>query len=124
MKSSSDIRPAIIEPLGNGAYYYNYNVVERKETDPETGEEKTVYDYDQVKVWDKPTYEKLVKTVIRDEIDETKEFSYVNDYNAAVLGIISDEAKKAEAVKSYKEYLQFVVDVKAMVKRDLENADY
>lgn len=124
MKSSSDIRPAIIEPLGNGAYYYNYNVVERKETDHETGEEKTVYDYDQVKVWDKPTYEKLVKAVIREEIDETKEFSYVNDYNAAVLGIISDEAKKAEAVKSYKEYLQFVVDVKAMVKRDLENADY
>ena len=123
MKPSSDIRPAIIEPLGNGAYYYNYNVVERKETDPETGEEKTVYDYDQVKVWDKPTYEKLVKAVIREEIDETKEFSYVNDYNAAVLGIISDEAKKAEAVKSYKEYLQFVVDVKAMVKRDLENAD-
>lgn len=124
MKSSSDIRPAIIEPLGNGAYYYNYNVVERKETDPETGEKKTVYDYEQVKVWDKPTYEKLVKAVIREEIDETKEFSYVNDYNAAVLGIISDEAKKAEAVKSYKEYLQFVVDVKAMVKRDLENADY
>lgn len=124
MKSSSDIRPAIIEPLGNGAYYYNYNVVERKETDHETGEEKTVYDYDQVKVWDKPTYEKLVKAVIREEIDETKEFSYVNDYNAAVLGIISDEAKKAEAVKSYKEYLQFVVDVKAMVKRDLKNADY
>lgn len=124
MKSSSDIRPAIIEPLGNGAYYYNYNVVERKEKDPETGEEKTVYYYDQVKLWDKPTYEKLVKTVIREEIDETKEFSYVNDYNAAVLGIISDEAKKAEAVKSYKEYLQFVVDVKAMVKRDIENADY
>lgn len=124
MKSSSDIRPAVIQPLGNGAYHYNYNIVERQETDPETGEVKTVYDYDTVKVWDKPTYEKLVKAVIREEIDETKEFSYVNDYNAAVLGIISDEAKKAEAVKSYKEYLQFVVDVKAMVKRDLENADY
>lgn len=119
MKSSSDIRPAVIQPLGNGAYHYNYNIVERQETDPETGEVKTVYDYDTVKVWDKPTYEKLVKAVIREEIDETKEFSYVNDYNAAVLGIISDEAKKAEAVKSYKEYLQFVVDVKAMVKADL-----
>ena len=112
MKSSSDIRPAVIQPLGNGAYHYNYNIVERQETDPETGEVKTVYYYDTVKVWDKPTYEKLVKAVIREEIDETKEFSYVNDYNAAVLGIISDEAKKAEAVKSYKEYLQFVVDVK------------
>ena len=50
MKSSSDIRPAVIQPLGNGAYHYNYNIVERQETDPETGEIKTVYDYDTVKV--------------------------------------------------------------------------
>ena len=124
MKSSSDIRPATIQPLGNGAYYYNFNVVERKEKDPETGEEKTVYDFDTVKVWDKPTYEKLVKAVIREDVDETKEFSFVNDYNAAQLGIITDTGKKAEAKKAYTEYLQFVVDVKAMVKADLENADY
>lgn len=124
MKSSSDIRPATIQPLGNGAYYYNFNVVERKEKDPETGEEKTVYDFDTVKVWDKPTYEKLVKAVIREEIDETKEFSFVNDYNAAQLGVITDAEKKAEAKKAYAEYLQFVVGVKAMVKADLENADY
>ena len=124
MKSNSDIRPATIQPLGNGAYYYNFNVVERKESDPETGEEKTVYDFDTVKVWDKPTYEKLVKAVIREEIDETKEFSFVNDYNASVLGIITDKERKAEAEKAYKEYLQFVVGVKAMVKADLENADY
>ena len=124
MKSSSDIRPATIQPLGNGAYYYNFNVVERKEKDPETGDEKTVYDFDTVKVWDKPTYEKLVKAVIREEIDETKEFSFVNDYNAAQLGVITDAEKKAEAKKAYAEYLQFVVGVKAMVKADLENADY
>lgn len=124
MKSGSDIRPATIQPLGNGAYYYNYNVAERTETDPETGEEKTVYDFDTVKVWDKPTYEKLVKAVIREEIDETKEFSYVNDYNATVLGIITDPEQKTVAKTAYKEYLQFVVDVKAMVKADLENAEY
>lgn len=119
MKSSSDIRPAVIQPLGNGAYHYNYNIVERQETDPETGEVKTVYDYDTVKVWDKPTYEKLVKAVIREKLDETQEFAIINEYNAGVLGVILDTTKKQEAKQAYKDYLTFVAATKAMVKTDL-----
>lgn len=119
MKSSSDIRPAVIQPLGNGAYHYNYNIVERQETDPETGEVKTVYDYDTVKVWDKPTYEKLVKAVIREKLDETQEFAIINEYNAGVLGVITDTTKKQEAKQAYKDYLTFVAATKAMVKADL-----
>lgn len=119
MKSSSDIRPAVIQPLGNGAYHYNYNIVERQETDPETGEVKTVYDYDTVKVWDKPTYEKLVKAVIREKLDETQEFAIINEYNAGVLGVITDSTKKQEAKQAYKDYLTFVAATKAMVKADL-----
>lgn len=119
MKSSSDIRPAVIQPLGNGAYHYNYNIVERRETDPETGEVKTVYDYDTVKVWDKPTCEKLVKAVIREKLDETQEFAIINEYNAGVLGVITDTTKKQEAKQAYKDYLTFVAATKAMVKADL-----
>ena len=119
MKSSSDIRPAVIQPLGNGAYHYNYNIVERQETDPETGEVKTVYDYDTVKVWDKPTYEKLVKAVIREKLDETQEFAIINEHNAGVLGVITDTTKKQEAKQAYKDYLTFVAATKAMVKADL-----
>lgn len=119
MKSSSDIRPAVIQPLGNGAYHYNYNIVERQETDPETGEIKTVYDYDTVKVWDKPTYEKLVKAVIREKLDETQEFAIINEYNAGVLGVITETTKKQEAKQAYKDYLTFVAATKAMVKADL-----
>lgn len=118
MKSSSDIRPAVIQPLGNGAYHYNYNIVERQKTDPETGEVKTVYDYDTVKVWDKPTYEKLVKAVIREKLDETQEFAIINEYNAGVLGVITDSTKKQEAKQAYKDYLTFVAATKAMVKTD------
>ena len=119
MKSSSDIRPAVIQPLANGAYHYNYNIVERQETDPETGEIKTVYDYDTVKVWDKPTYEKLVKAVIREKLDETQEFAIINEYNAGVLGVITDTTKKQEAKQAYKDYLTFVAATKAMVKADI-----
>ncbi len=122
MKSSSNDRPAIILPLGNGSYHYNYNIVEEKVEDPEAGE-RTIYKYDTVQIWQKPNHELLTRAVIREEIDETKEFSYVNDYNAAVLGILTDEA--AEVAKaSYKEYLNFIVDVKEKVKNDLAEAKY
>ena len=122
MKSSSDIRPAVIQPLGNGAYHYNYNIVERQETDLETGEIKTVYDYDTVKVWDKPTYEKLVKAVIRATFDEMQELSIINEYNAGVLGVTTDKADKEDAKKAYKDYLTFVAETKAKVQADLEAA--
>lgn len=118
MKSSSNIRPAAIQLLGNGAFHYNYNIAEREEKNEETGETTTVYDYDTVKGWDKPTYEKIVRLVIREAIDETQEFNYVNDYNAAAMGLITgEEAKKATA--DYKAYLQFVADVKTQVKAAL-----
>lgn len=121
MKSNSNIRPAVIEPLGNGAYHYNYNFVERQKTDPKTGEVKIAYDYDTVKVWNEPTYEKLVKAVIREELDETAEFAIINEYNAGVLGVITDEAAKAAAKQAYKDYITFVAKTKEMVKGDLAN---
>lgn len=120
MKSNSNIRPATIQPLGNGAYYYNYNVVERTETNPETGETKTVYDYETVKVWDKPTYKKLVKAVVREKLDETEEFSIINEYNASIIGVTTDSEAKTAAKQAYKEYLTFVAETKTMVKADVE----
>ena len=110
MKSSSDVRPAIILPLGNGSYHYNYNIVEEKVEDPETGE-KTVYNYDTVQVWQKPDY-------------ETEEFSLINDYYAAQLGIETDEDRKAKAVADYKAHLSRVIAIKTMVKNDLLTEGY
>ena len=123
MKSSSDVRPAIILPLGNGSYHYNYNIVEEKVEDPETGE-KTVYNYDTVQVWQKPDYENLTRAVIRSEIDETEEFSLINDYYAAQLGIETGEDRKAKAVADYKAHLSRVIAIKTMVKNDLLTEGY
>ena len=117
MKSSSDVRPAIILPLGNGSYHYNYNIVEEKG-------EKTVYNYDTVQVWQKPDYENLTRAVIRSEIDETEEFSLINDYYAAQLGIETDEDRKAKAVADYKAHLSRVIAIKTMVKNDLLTEGY
>ena len=118
MKSNSKVRPAIIQDLGNGSFHYNYNVTERKIEDEEVGE-KTVYDYDTVQVWEKPTYDNLTRAIIRSEIDETEEFSLINDYYAAQLGIETDEDRKTKAVNDYKAYLAHVADIKQMVRDDL-----
>lgn len=134
MKSNSDIRPATFEKLGNGSFYYNFNVKERVQETTEAPQEeaaedvaaveRVTYDYDTVQLWGTPDYAAIVKAVIREEIDETKEFGYVNDYNAAALGLIDDEAEANRAVAAYKEYLTFVRDVKTQVKADLIAAGY
>jgi len=121
MKSSSDVRPAIIQDLGNGSFHYNYNIVERVVEDEEAGE-KTFYDYDTVQLWEKPTYEKVTRAIIRSEIDETEEFSLINDYYAAQLGIEKDTVRKAKAESDYKAYLTHVAEIKVMVKNDLATA--
>lgn len=133
MKSNSDVRPPILQNLGNGSWHYNYNIMEvelpaetikEAEGETEEAEEKeapavrTGYDYETVEVWGNPDYDKCVKAVLRSRRDETEEFSLINKYNASVLGIAKDEAAETE----YKAYLQEVVAVKAMVRSDLTAA--
>lgn len=124
MKSTSNIRPAIILPLGNGAYHYNYNIVEVKVKDEETGKERTEYNYDTVKVWGEPEYKSLVRAVIREELDETEEFSIINGYYSGVLGVTTNAEEKAEAEADYKAHLQMVANIKVQVKTDLAVAKY
>lgn len=139
MKSNSDIRPTAIQPLGNGAYHYNYNIKARTaEAEPQTQEETAdgiaadimaqipgvVYDYDTVEVWGMPNYKDLTRAVIRAEVSETEEFGLINDYNAAKAGLIDDEAEAEEAKARYTAHLRRVSEIKAMVKVDLTAAGY
>lgn len=139
MKSNSDIRPTAIQPLGNGAYHYNYNIKARtQEAEPQAQEENAdgitadimaqipgvVYDYDTVEVWGVPNYKDLTRAVIRAEVSETEEFGLINDYNAAKAGLIDDEAEAEEAKARYTAHLRRVSEIKAMVKVDLTAAGY
>lgn len=121
MKSSSNVRPDIIQDLGNGSFHYNYNIVEEKVVDEVVGE-KTVYNFDTVQVWEKPTYENLARAVIRKEVNENEELSLINDYYAAQLGLETDSTRKAKAVTKYKEHLRRVIAIKTMVRADLQTA--
>lgn len=122
MKSNSNDKPQIIQDLGNGAFYYNYGITPKTETDEE-GKERKSYDYNSVKFWGKPTAAAIVKAVIRDELDETAEFDLVNSYNAATEGLLEgDDAKQAKA--DYMTYLRRVQEIKTNAKADMAAAGY
>lgn len=126
MKSNSNERPAVIENLGNGAFYYNYNIVQKEEpaiVDNENEQPRTCYDFQQAKIWGTPTRTTIVKAVIREEIDETAEFNLINSYNAAVNGLL-DETETDEAKERYFTHLRRVQEIKRQVKADLAAAGY
>lgn len=139
MKSNSDVRPLAIQPLGNGAYHYNYNITERtEEIEPYTSGDdtpegadiidttpttRTTYDCDTVLVWGTPNYKNLTRAVIRSEVSETEEFGLINDYNLAKEGMLKDEDAD-KAIEDYKAHLYRVAEIKAMVKADIAGAGF
>ncbi|MDR0602760.1 MAG: hypothetical protein LBG80_00475 [Bacteroidales bacterium] len=120
MKSHSDIRPPIFQDLGDGSWYYNFNIREvQAPTDDLQGEseEKTAFEYETVHIWGKPEYESLVPLVIAEKYSPSKETSLINKYNAYVLEISENPQDK----ESYEAYLEDTFEIKAMVKKDLQD---
>lgn len=113
----STTKPNKIESLGNGYWYYNYDIQETTKDVPidntEETEQKTFYNFVQVRIKGNPTYAKCVKAIIREYIDDMQEFDYINSYNSYQLGIGDDDP-------DYQEYLNLLKTIKANVATDLE----
>ena len=117
---TSNITPTIIENLGNGNWYYNYDIKSEKVELP-LEEEETVpkeeirYNYIQIKLSEKPKYKKCVELLIREFITQTQEFDLINSANKAILlGV-----KSSEDITKYREYLDKVEEIKEKVTKDL-----
>ena len=117
---NSNIAPTITENLGNGNWYYNYDIKSEKiklplqenETVPK---EEIRYNYIQIKLSDKPEYKKCVELLIREFITQTQEFDLINSANKALLS----GAKSNEDITKYREYLDKVEEIKEKVAKDL-----
>ena len=117
---NSNIAPTITENLGNGNWYYNYDIKSEKiklplqenETVPK---EEIRYNYIQIKLSEKPKYKKCVELLIREFITQTQEFDLINSANKAILL----GAKSNEDITKYREYLDKVEEIKEKVAKDL-----
>lgn len=119
-----DLKPSKLEAVGNGSHLYRYNI---EEVVPEIieGEEQTTqsssWKCDEVTVWEPISANKITEAVITSFCPASREQKLVNEYNAAVLGLIggsktSDEAKAK--IAAYKDFLEQRSTLKAMVDAD------
>jgi len=113
MKSNSDTRPPVLHDLGDGSWYYNYNIVEG--TKMIEGKERTSFDYYTVHFEGKPDYDSLVKIVIGEYFTPSEEVALINKYIASTMKVSNPEDKK-----QYENYINRVAELKAMVKNDLQ----
>lgn len=107
-KITSTEKPKIIKYLGDGSYYYNYNINESKD------EDLNIYEYIQVRLWGKANYNECVKSIIRLYLTIDEEFDLINSANKDLLiGLNS-----SDSISKYLEYLEFLNNIKSNVKKD------
>ena len=109
----STVKPNITESLGNGYWYYNYNIVPTQ-VEGEFGKE-TRYTFNQIRVMGKPEYKKCVELVLRDYISSSQEFDLINSANKDLMMGITE----SDNITKYKEYLNKVEQIKNKVSKDL-----
>ena len=105
------IKPEKVESLGNGIWYYNYDIKESIEPGQE-GQDETVYDFVQVRISGTPDYDKCTKAIIRAYVNSDSEFDLMNSFNAYQLGITDS------AGEDYEKYLQLLQEIKEKVGKD------
>lgn len=115
----STITPQKFEDLGNGNWYYNYDIQSKVVEVPKMdGSGKTVnetrWNYIQIKLGSKPEYKKCVEALIRKYITQSQEFDLINSTNRILL---SGEVDKV-APPEYIEYLNLLDEIKTKVKAD------
>lgn len=111
----SSISPQKFVNLGNGKWYYNYDIQSETVTS-RRGEDditETIYNYIQIKLKSKPEYKKCVEEIIRQYITQSQEFDLINGANKALI------ERSSEGVPSkYVEYLDLLDEIKSKVKND------
>ena len=119
MKTYYDEKPAVIEAVGNGGYYYRWNI---KEVIINTEEEqRKQWQCEQVVVYAPLTSNKIVQAVIAEVWGIDIENKMLNEFNGAQLGIY-DEATAAEKITKYKRFLAERNALKAQVDADCKEA--
>lgn len=100
-----DARPLVFESVGNGSYKYRWDIQEEQK-EREDGSMNTFYTCLEVTVWGTVTRTKVKQTAIDELWGKGVEEKFINDYNAAVLGVLDESYKQA--------YLAFLEERKAL----------
>lgn len=112
-----DVYPQTIQKLGNGTYYYNYDIkeVEAEVIDQEGNTKLELqYNFIQVLLMGQPNYKDCVKAIIRSFLTIDEEFDLINSYNSYQENLTED----SKILLEYQGYLSKLKEIKAKVKED------
>lgn len=107
----SDTYPTVLEKDVNGSYLYRWDI--QTETINMSEEPTTLYTYYEVVVWPTLTSNKILETCINEIWGTDVEAKKLNDYNAALLGLLDESY-----IDTYKEFLQQRKALKEQVESD------
>lgn len=111
----TNVHPQTFQKLGDGTYYYNYDVKELLVNSSELEDTvETWYNFIQVLLRGQPDYKKCVQAIIRQYISLEDELSLVNRYNKYLLGLNTD----IDAYNDYLEYINLVSEIQTKIKAD------
>ena len=125
MKTYSDNKPEVFEPIGDGGFRYNYNIkeieVDRLDIiDNKSITKQTQWEYDNVIIYPPIDKDKITRAVITNTWDSDYENKLINDYNAISLGVFSEQEAN-EKLERYREFLNQRKELKEMITQDYQN---
>ena len=124
MKTYSDNKPKVFEPVGDGGFRYNYNIkeveVDRLDIiDNKSIVKQTQWEYDNVIIYLPIDKNKIVKAVIANTWNINYENKLINDYNEINLGNLTEEEIN-KRTNNYITFLQERKRLKEMIDNDWE----
>ena len=112
--TQSNDKPQIMSAVGNGSYLYRFNIKEVEVPARTEGEEPTKsWQYNEVVVWGPVTSDGVTKEVMNAMWPKDTEQKYINDYNAAVLGILDNYY-----IDAYKNFMIQRKSIKEQIDKD------
>lgn len=115
MKSYSEKAPKQVELIGPEVYRVRWDI-QKLESEVE-GKVIEQYVCDECTVYAPLTQDSVLQAAIRSVISQSRELKLINDYNAHVLGLSTDEG----VVDRYKNYIEWRASLKAKIDEICSN---
>lgn len=115
MKAFYDEKPSPFEAIGNGSYFYRYDIEEVVNEE----DENTQWACQEVVIWGNLDRSRVVKAVIEDRWSISKENKILNDYIGATNEFFA-EKENAELIATYEAFLVERKELKDKVNNDWE----
>ena len=117
MKAIYSQKPKVLEAVGNGSYLYRYNITEEQIEQTELTEQQTQWSCEEVTVWAPLSANKITEKVLTEKWDNNYEQKLVNEYNAAVMGMLSEDVAQKRK-DAYMTFLQERIILKNQIDND------